>query len=115
MYNFLKLKIVKHVIAAAFLLPLDSFLLGIVIHFEESELYITGFPVALTVKNLSANAGDARGAVPVCRQWHSTPVFLPGKFHRQRSLVGYSPWRCKELDSAEQRNNSVVSQDMSGS
>ena len=26
------------------------------------------------------------------------PVFMPGKFHGQRSLVGYSPWGCKELD-----------------
>ena len=25
------------------------------------------------------------------RQWHPTPVLLPGKSHRQRSLVGYSP------------------------
>ena len=29
------------------------------------------------------------------------PVFLPGKFHGQRSLVGYSPWGCKELDMTE--------------
>ena len=29
------------------------------------------------------------------------PVFLPGKFHEQRSLVGYSPWSCKELDAIE--------------
>ena len=28
----------------------------------------------------------------------TTPEFLPGEFHRQRSLVGYSPWGCKELD-----------------
>ena len=28
--------------------------------------------------------------------------FLPGKFYRQRSLVGYSPWGCKELDRIEQ-------------
>ena len=28
--------------------------------------------------------------------WQSTPVLLPGKFHGQRSLVGYSPWRHKE-------------------
>ena len=28
-------------------------------------------------------------------------VFLPGKFHGQRSLVGYSPWGCKELDMTE--------------
>ena len=27
-----------------------------------------------------------------------TPVFLPGEFHGQMSLVGYSPWGCKELD-----------------
>ena len=26
------------------------------------------------------------------RQWHPTPVFLPGKSHGRRSLVGYSPW-----------------------
>ena len=27
--------------------------------------------------------------------WKSTPVFLPGEFHGQRSLVGCSPWRCR--------------------
>ena len=27
-----------------------------------------------------------------------TPVFLPGKAHGERSLVGYSPWGCKESD-----------------
>ena len=30
-----------------------------------------------------------------------TPVFLPEESHRQRSLVGYSPWSCKELDTTE--------------
>ena len=30
------------------------------------------------------------------RQWHPTPVLLPGKFHGQRSLVGCSPWARKE-------------------
>ena len=30
------------------------------------------------------------------------PVFLPGEFYGQRSLVGYSPWACKELDMADQ-------------
>ena len=35
------------------------------------------------------------------RQWHPTPVFLPGKSHGQRSLVGCSPWGCKELDVTE--------------
>ena len=30
-----------------------------------------------------------------------TPVFLPGEFHGQRSLVGYSPCGRKELDMTE--------------
>ena len=28
-------------------------------------------------------------------------AFLPGEFHRQRSLAGYSAWGCKELDMTE--------------
>ena len=36
------------------------------------------------------------------RQWHPTPVLLPGKSHGQRSLVGYSPWGGEELDMTEQ-------------
>ena len=35
------------------------------------------------------------------RKWQPTPVFLPGKSHGQNSLVGYSPWGCKELDTTE--------------
>ena len=31
----------------------------------------------------------------------SETVFLPGESHGQRSLVGYSPWGCKELDATE--------------
>ena len=38
------------------------------------------------------------GKMPWRRKWHPTPVFLPGESHGQRSLVGYSPWGCKELD-----------------
>ena len=30
-----------------------------------------------------------------------TPLFLPGEFHGQRSLVGYSPWEHKEPDTTE--------------
>ena len=32
------------------------------------------------------------------RQWHPTPVRLPGKSHGRRSLVGCSPWGYKESD-----------------
>ena len=34
-------------------------------------------------------------------EWQPTPVFFPGEFHGQRSLVGYSPWDHKELDMTE--------------
>ena len=34
-------------------------------------------------------------------QWHPTPVLLPGKSHRWRSLVGYSPWGHLGLDMTE--------------
>ena len=35
------------------------------------------------------------------RQWHPTPVLLPGKCHGRRSLVGYSPWGREESDTTE--------------
>ena len=35
------------------------------------------------------------------RQWHPTPVLLPGKSHGWRSLVGYSPWGSWESDTTE--------------
>ena len=36
------------------------------------------------------------------RAQQPTPVFLPGEFHGQRILEGYSPWSCKDLDMNEQ-------------
>ena len=45
------------------------------------------------------------GKIPWRRAWQPIPVFLPGEPHGQRSLVGYSPWGCKELDTTEQLNN----------
>ena len=38
------------------------------------------------------------GKTPWRGAWQPTRVFLPGEFHGQRSLAGYSPWGCKELD-----------------
>ena len=35
------------------------------------------------------------------RKWHPTPVFLPGKSHRRRGMVDYSPWGRKESDMTE--------------
>ena len=39
--------------------------------------------------------------IPWRREKHPPPVLLPGEFHGQRSLVGYSPWGRKELDTTE--------------
>ena len=43
------------------------------------------------------------------RQWHPTPVSLPGKSHGWRSLVGYSPWGHKELDTTKQLHSLLPS------
>ena len=41
------------------------------------------------------------GKIPQRRKWQPTPAFLPGEFHGQRSLVGYSSWGRKEWDTTE--------------
>ena len=62
--------------------------------------------VALVVKNLPAVQEDLERLLgqedPWRRAWPPTPVFLLGEFCGQRSLAGYSPWGCKELDMTEQ-------------
>ena len=58
------------------------------------------------IKNPSADAGDTRdvssipgsGRSPEVGNGNLTPVFLPTKFHGQRSLTGYSPWSHRESD-----------------
>ena len=65
--------------------------------------------MAVVVKNPPADAGDARdsGLIP---ELGRSPgggnckllIFLPGKFHGQRSLADYSPWGHKELDTTDE-------------
>ena len=55
------------------------------------------------VKNLPANIGDVgsipgSGKFPWRRKWQATPVFLPGKSHRQRNLAGTIHGLAKESD-----------------
>ena len=56
------------------------------------------------------NAGDSVQSLdrkdPWRREWQSIPVFLPGESHGQRSLVGYSSWGRKELDTTERITHS---------
>ena len=56
---------------------------------------IKDFPGGSDVKESAYNAGDLGsalewGKIPWRREWLPTLVFLPGEFHKQRSLVGYS-------------------------
>ena len=60
------------------------------------------------VKSPAASAGDKRDAgrslgreLPWRRVWQPTPVFLPGRSHGQRSLVGYGTRSLKESDMTE--------------
>ena len=63
--------------------------------------------MAQQVKNLSTmqemqfHSIPGLEKIPWRRKWQPTSVFLPGKFHGQRSLVGYSPWGRKESDMTE--------------
>ena len=57
------------------------------------------FPGGPAVQN-SANAGDT-GLISASgswrRKWQPTPIFLPGKFHGQGRMVGYSQWSHKRV------------------
>ena len=48
------------------------------------------------------------GKIPWSRKWQPTPVFMPRKFHGQRSLVGYNPWGRKASDANENTHNNPV-------
>ena len=57
---------------------------------------IKGFPGGSLVKNPPTNAGDVDSILGLRkiswrRKWQRAPVFLPGKSHGKKSLVGYSP------------------------
>ena len=41
------------------------------------------------------------GKIPWLRAWQPTPKVLPGEFHEQKSLVGYSPLGHKRLHTTE--------------
>ena len=62
--------------------------------------------VALVVKNQPSNAGKTRVQslglkIPWSEKWQPPSVFLPGKFHGQRTRVGYRSWGHKESDTTE--------------
>ena len=52
--------------------------------------------------------------VPIEKKIETHSSVLPGEFHRQRSLVGYSPWGPKELDMTEKLTLNTTSKDFRG-
>ena len=70
---------------------------------------VYSFPGDLAVKTICPHGRRGRrcgfdpwvGKIPCRRAWQPTPLFLPRESHGQRSLKGYSPWGCKELDTTE--------------
>ena len=63
-----------------------------------------GFPGGLAVKNPHASTGDTRDSgliLGLGRSPGGGHIFLPGKFHGQRSLSGYGPWGHEESDMTE--------------
>ena len=67
--------------------------------------YELGVPGDSDGKESACNAGDP-GSIPGSerywrRKWQPIPIFSPGKFHGQRSLVSCSPWGHKESDTTE--------------
>ena len=60
----------------------------------------TGDPVLIPGSGRSP--GEGNGCTPFSSLQYSTPPLLPREFHGQRSLVGYSGWDHRELDTTEQ-------------
>ena len=55
----------------------------------------------LQVENIKSQNVFNTSSLPKTRQWHPTPVLLPGKSHGRRSLVGCSPWGREQSDTTE--------------
>ena len=56
---------------------------------------------SISVSPLLSSPPAHNGTIYLSRQWHPTPVLLPGKSHGWRSLVGGSPWGCWGSDTTE--------------
>ena len=72
--------------------------------FKELSHDTRASPVAQTVKNPPATQVFDPWVRKILwrRKWLPIPVFLPGEFHGWRSLAGYCPWGCKELNTIKQ-------------
>ena len=78
-------------------------------HFDLFIFFFRGFPGGASGKESVCQCRRHRRCrfnpwvrkIPWSRKWQLIPIFLPGKFHGQRSLIGYSQWSCQESDTTE--------------
>ena len=103
----------SHYFSLSCLLPITSFAhyfqdFPIVAEAQKKPTFraLHGLPQWLSVKESACQCRRPGfnpwvGKIPWRRERLPTPVFQPGEFHGQRSLVGYSPWGCKESDTTE--------------
>ena len=95
---------------------------------RETHHALASWTAALSNVDIRAFLGGSAGKEPACqcrrhkrppvqslgqedtlrRKWQLVPICLPGKFHGKRSLVGYSPWGCKESDTTEHTNVDIT-------
>ena len=71
--------------------PLGAFCLENSVRLFESNLFLN------ILLQSAFYASSVPRKIPWRRKWQLTPVFLPGKSHGQKSLMGYSPWCCKRI------------------
>ena len=78
--------------------------------FNPTSVIVVAITGGSDSKESACNVGDLGlipgfdpwvGKIPWRRKWQPTPVFLSEESHGQRSLVGCSPWGCKESDTTE--------------
>ena len=78
-----------------------SLLLGLLLHKEIPRASLVTQTVNILPAMQETRVGSWIGMIPWRRKWLPTVVFLPGEFHGQRNLVGYSPGGGKESDTTD--------------
>ena len=86
--------------------PMDCSMPGFLKNINTVYIAYNGLPWWLSDKEPACQCRRCRfnsrvRKFPWRRKWQPTPLFLPGAFRGQRSLVGYSPRDHKELDTTE--------------
>ena len=99
-----------HGIFQARVLEWGAIAFSVLLLFKKStQMVLEGFPGGTSGKEPTCQCRRCKRCefdpwvrkVPWRREWQPTMVFLPGESHGQKSLVGYSPWGCKESNITE--------------